>query len=241
MKFKSILLTLALLAPVGAAVAEEEVKVGGDSSFIPLTADKPYIFVIHQGRSTKVQRVQDPDYQLQGYFAKTARKCPPFCIQAITPDPDVKVIGEVELFDFLETQIREDTGMMIDARTESWFKKATIPGSVHYPFTLLSKDPGDPELEEVLEEFGAVERTDVGFFTRLLEKWGLKDTTHMTEDWDFRNAKNLVLYCNGPACGQSPRAIKGLLAADYPADKLFYYRGGMQMWQLWGLTTIQPE
>jgi len=49
-----------------------------------------------------------------------------------------------------------------------------------------------------------------------------------------------VLWCNGPACGQSPRAIRGLLKVGYPADRIYYYRGGMQMWQLWGLTTVIP-
>ncbi|RLA00490.1 MAG: rhodanese-like domain-containing protein [Gammaproteobacteria bacterium] len=236
------LVSALLLAQIGFVGAEDEVKVEavGDSSFIPLVKDKPYMFVIHDGNSVKVQRVQDPEYQLQGYFAKTARKCPPFCIQPIIPAPGVNVIGEVELFTFLETEIRDKTGIMIDARTPSWYSKATIPGSVNYPFSVLSKDPGDPELEEIIEKFGAVERIDVGFFTQLLERWGLADTTYLTEDWDFRGAKNLVLYCNGPACGQSPRAINGLLATGYPADKLFYYRGGMQMWQLWGLTTVVP-
>ena len=53
----------------------------------------------------------------------------------------------------------------------------------------------------------------------------------------------LQTYCSpgGPACGQSPRAIRGLLDAGYPGDKIRYYRGGMQMWQLWGLTTVVPQ
>jgi hypothetical protein len=54
-------------------------------------------------------------------------------------------------------------------------------------------------------------------------------------------AKDLVLWCNGPACGQSPRAIRGLLDVGYPGEKISYYRGGMQMWQLWGLTTVVPR
>jgi hypothetical protein len=27
----------------------------------------------------------------------------------------------------------------------------------------------------------------------------------------------------------------------YPAEKLYYYRGGMQMWQSLGLTTVLPN
>jgi len=223
------------------ATAEDEVKVGKEAGFIPLVKDKPYIYVIHDGSSVKVQRIQDPDYELSGYFAKTARSCPPFCIQPVTPDPRVAPIGEVELFDFMEGELRDGGGLLIDARTASWFNKATIPGSVNYPFTLLSKEPDSAEMDELLEKFGARERGDIGFFTRLMEQIGLADTKYKTEDWDFTNAKKLVLWCNGPACGQSPRAIRGLLAADYPGDKIKYYRGGMQMWQLWGLTTVTPK
>ena len=57
---------------------------------------------------------------------------------------------------------------------------------------------------------------------------------------DFTNAKELMLYCNGLWCGQSPRAIRNLLAAGYPAEKLFYYRGGMQAWLSVGLTEYVP-
>ncbi len=214
---------------------------GGGGDFIPLVKGKPYLHVIHDGRSIKVQRVQDTDYELQGYFARTARKCPPFCIQPIKPDPAVKPIGEVELFEFMEVDLRDGTGVLIDARTPSWFKKGTIPGSASYPFTLLSKAPESAEMEEILEKFGTKRREAPGFFTKLMEDWGLIDNEYLTDKWDFSQAKNLVLWCNGPACGQSPRAIRGLLAAGYPGAKIKYYRGGMQMWQLWGLTTIVPQ
>lgn len=221
-------------APVGAANP-------APADFIPLTPDKPYLHVVHEGRSVKVQRVQDPEYTLQGYFAKTARQCPPFCIQPLTPDPQVQVVGEVELFDFMETELRDGRGLLIDARTPAWYRKGTIPGSVNYPFTLFSKEPGDPQLDALLERFGAKRRGAIGFIERTLEKWGLADTSLKNDAWDFSAAKQLVLWCNGPACGQSPRAIRGLLAAGYPPSRLKYYRGGMQMWQLWGLTTVVPK
>ena len=207
---------------------------------IPLVVGKPYLHVVHEGRSVKVQRVQDPDYELKGYFAKTARKCPPFCIQPARPDPRGSGIGEVELFEFMETKLRDGTGVLIDARTRSWFRKGTIPGSVNYPFTLFDKEVDSPEVVDVLKTFGAREREEVGAVDKLLEDWGWVDVAHKTDDWDFTDAKDLVVWCNGPACGQSPRAIRGLLGLGYPGDKIKYYRGGMQMWQLWGLTTVVP-
>lgn len=234
-------LLAALLLPGLAGAADDEVRVGETTEFIDLLEGKPYLHVMHEGRSIKIQRVQDPDYELQGYFAKTARKCPPFCIQPIVPAPNVGVIGEVELFDFMETRLRDGSGILIDARTESWYQKGTIPGSVNYPFTLFSKDKDAPELVAALKRFGAQERGEVGAMERLLEDWGWTDAHGKTEDWDFSAAKELVFWCNGPSCGQSPRAIRGLLNLGYPGEKLKYYRGGMQMWQLWGLTTVVPQ
>ena len=230
----------ALLAAATWANADE-VRIGEATGFIPLVEGKPFLHVVHDGRSVKVQRVQDPDYELKGYFAKTARKCPPFCIQPVSPDPAVAGIGEVELFDFMETKLRDGSGLLIDARTESWYRKGTIPGSVNYPFTLFDKDSQDPGMAELLKAFGARERGEVGAVSRMLEDWGWSETRNKTEDWDFSEAKELVFWCNGPACGQSPRAIRGLLNVGYPGEKLKYYRGGMQMWQMWGLTTVVPR
>jgi hypothetical protein len=49
------------------------------------------------------------------------------------------------------------------------------------------------------------------------------------------------MFCNGPWCDQSPRALKNLVLLGYPPHKLNYYRGGMQLWQLLGLTAVVPE
>ena len=44
-----------------------------------------------------------------------------------------------------------------------------------------------------------------------------------------------IFFCNGPQCPQSSTAIKSLLDAGYPADKILYYRGGMHDWITLGL------
>ncbi|WP_159520183.1 rhodanese-like domain-containing protein [Sunxiuqinia indica] len=44
-----------------------------------------------------------------------------------------------------------------------------------------------------------------------------------------------IFFCNGPQCPQSPSAIRNLLEAGYPPDKILYYRGGMHDWVTLGL------
>ena len=229
---------LLMWVALGVAAEESEQGVSGE---ILLKPDKPYLHVIHDNRSIKVQRVQDPEYTMHGYFAKTARKCPPFCIQPLRVASGVETIGELEVFDFMENQLREGTGLLIDARTPEWFKRGTIPGSINIPFTRFAVGGDSKEMIELFESFGAVRRGDIGFVKQKLEEMGVLDSGLKNDKWDFTHAKDLVLWCNGPACGQSPRAIQGLLGAGYPPSKIFYFRGGMQMWQLWGLTTVASD
>lgn len=44
-----------------------------------------------------------------------------------------------------------------------------------------------------------------------------------------------VFFCNGPQCPQSSTAIRTLLEAGFPTDKILYYRGGMHSWITLGL------
>ncbi|MDA3819879.1 MAG: rhodanese-like domain-containing protein [Candidatus Delongbacteria bacterium] len=44
-----------------------------------------------------------------------------------------------------------------------------------------------------------------------------------------------IFFCNGPQCPQSPTAIRNLLSAGYPPEKILYYRGGMHDWVTLGL------
>ena len=185
---------------------------------VNISANLPSVTINYQGNNVKIERIQDTDNKLTNSFSKTSRKCPPFCVQPINAAPGVATVAEMELLDFLVTKARRGDGVLIDARVASFYKKGTIPGSVNIPFTVFTKDKSDPELGEALKQFGVVDK-GIGEF-------------------DFTNAKELMLWCNGPWCGQSPRAIKGLISLGYPASKLLYYRGGMQMWQVLGMKTV---
>ena len=50
-----------------------------------------------------------------------------------------------------------------------------------------------------------------------------------------------ILFCNGPQCPQSPRAIRELLDAGYPAQALAYYRGGMHDWVTLAMPTQRRD
>lgn len=67
-------------------------------------------------------------------------------------------------------------------------------------------------------------------YTKAKERVGELDQNQMS-----------ILFCNGPQCGQSPRAIRALLEAGYPAEKLMYYRGGMHDWMTLGLPVERTD
>lgn len=153
----------------------------------------------------------------------------------------VATVGEREVIDFIDTAHLHSRGVMIDLRTASAYNEETIPGSVNIPFEVFEKPAGDAELVSALESLGVVERQDVNPVIRALENMGLFNGDAKTDHWDFTNAKPLLLWCDGPRCEQSPRAINALLALGYPAGKLYHYRGGMQMWLSLGLGTVVPS
>jgi rhodanese-related sulfurtransferase len=44
----------------------------------------------------------------------------------------------------------------------------------------------------------------------------------------------IVVFCNGPQCAATPRAVENLLAAGFPPRRLLYYRGGVHDWATLG-------
>jgi len=186
-----------------------------------ITPDTPFVELELNDEFLVIERNPDADAVVPAAFAKTSRACPPFCIQPLHVAEGVETIGELELLAFLENEAQNGEGILIDARTPNFFEAGTIPGAINLPFTLLSNIESNPFIEPILTQLGGVKQAD-GSFT-------------------FDNATKLALFCNGPWCGQSPRAINNLISAGYPAEKLLYYRGGMQNWLMLGLTVVVPE
>ena len=171
------------------------------------------------GKIHRIIRNQDTSHRLTNSFSKTSRKCPPFCIHPMIAAPGIETVGELELMDFLKQLVEPGKGLLIDARIQKFFEKGTIPGAVNIPFTLFSAEQ-NPYIDKIHAVLGGVRKAD--------------------GKWDFSNALDLMLFCNGPWCDQSPRALKDLIKAGFPAQKLYYYRGGMQNWQSLGLTVELP-
>lgn len=51
--------------------------------------------------------------------------------------------------------------------------------------------------------------------------------------------KDIIAFCNGWWCGQSPTGIKSLIALSYPG-KIYYFRDGNQGWEDSGLPLVTP-
>ena len=190
---------------------------------VNITPEMESATVMHGGEEMQIMRNQNQKNTVNPAFAKTSRKCPPFCIQPSTLAPGVETIAEIEVIDYLKRMgAGDDSILVVDSRTPDWVVKGTIPGAVNLPWTVLNPARGaDPiSIGEILED---------RFNAKNLE--GL---------WDYSQAKTLIMFCNGMWCGQSPNNIKNLLKFGYPAHKIKWYRGGMQNWEILGLTTAKP-
>ena len=136
-------------------------------------------------------------------------------------DVDLETYGELEVLLTLKEMQKNPNVILVDSRMKKWFAYRTIPGAVNMPFEYFKKKKKyEFEFEYVMKYLGAVKDRD--------------------GDYDFTHAKTMVIFCNGPWCSQSPDMIFALLKIGYPAEKLKWYRGGMQDWLSAGMTTTRP-
>ena len=102
--------------------------------------------------------------------------------------------------------LTDPEAIVVDSRTPDWFAGGSIPGAVNIPYT---------QAPDRLDELGC----EIDF-----------------EGFVCDEARPVALFCNGLWCGQSPSAIRRMIAAGFPAEKIHYYRGGMQNWRMLGLS-----
>ena len=106
--------------------------------------------------------------------------------------------------------LQRGDAVLADGRIRPEYEAGTIPGAVSVPYT---------EAADRLGELGCEPDFD-GWLC------------------DVAAVPDVVLFCNGPWCGQSPTAARRMIEAGYPAERIFYYRGGMQNWHMLGLTVV---
>lgn len=191
------------------------------------------------GEDVEIMRNQDNKATINPAFAKTSRPCPPFCIQPDVIAPGVETIAENGMLSYLQKMSGgDDSILVVDSRTPDWVEKGTIPGAKNLPWTALNPAKGattDGIVEIMDQEFG-VKMADGKDSLDVDEAIAEGDTSGV---FDFSGAKTLVMFCNGMWCGQSPTNIRQLLKMGYPAEKIKWYRGGMQTWSVLGLTTVK--
>ena len=201
------------LALVAALAASPAVLAEGGSKKAMIAPGLFSFTVDHDGESVEVMRNQDPANTINELYSTTFRGMP----QPIRPfEPyDVETIAEREFVGYMQQSQEDENVLIVDTRTEGWHYRLTIPGSINVPYTAMKEEES---AVDAMDEFGVT-----------LSKEG---------KYDFSNAKTLAMFCNGYWCGQTPTLIRAMLEAGYPAEKIKYYRGGMQAWTSLGLTTV---
>ena len=186
---------------------------------VNITENLPKVDIDVDGEMIEIKRIQDTNHKLKNSYTRTSRPTPPFYIQPFEPIKGVETYGELEVLQFMQDKISQDEGMLIDARMQKWHKTGYIPTSVNIPFTIFLESKESPIIKKVLD---------------LLDV----DTEGK---YDFSDAKELVIYDNGPWDQQAVALMRDLIKLGYPKEKLHYYRGGMQFWQIVGLTLSHPK
>lgn len=187
---------------------------------VKITQKLPYVDVDVMGEPVRIDRIQDTKHKLTNSYSKTSRPCPPFCVQPFQPIQGIETYGELELLNFLKQDVSNNSGVLVDARLPKWYKEGTIPGAINLPFSILNPDTSNQYLQQVLPILGAKK---------------------VNGKWNFDDAQKLVVFDNGPWDQQGTRAMEHLVKIGYPKDKIKYYRGGMQYWQILGFKVLKQQ
>jgi len=133
---------------------------------------------------------------------------------------EIDTYGELEVLAFIKHMQKDDSMLLIDGRKQEWYDYRTIPGAINLPFHHF-KERKSFEFE----------------FEHALRILGVKINEDDTLEFD--NVKTIAVFCNGPWCSQSVAMIQALLDIGYPAEKMNWYRGGIQTWLAAGMTTTR--
>ncbi len=200
---------------VGALAALVVTSAPSTAQQTQITKDMAKASLTIKGQHITIERTQDPTTDPRLHAART---CPPNCITPMIAAKGVATVGELEVIDFLKTDVASGKGLLLDTRSPDGFAQGSIPGALNVPTETLGAE--NPYRDEILRALGG-------------RKTG--------ESWQFASATNLLMFADGPWSDQSARAIRELIAAGYPANKIRYYRGGLLAWETLGLTTTDKK
>lgn len=147
-------------------------------------------------------------------FARPSLSCEGSCLSPMSAAEGVTTIGELDVMSFMTEQVAAGSGLILDARMPEQRAVGFIPASVSVPVPTMAAD--NPYRVDILRALGAKTAAGVS---------------------NFSGAVELVIFDAGPGTTDAQRLISTLLDSGYPAEKVKYYRGGMQIWTALGLTT----
>ncbi|TYO90099.1 rhodanese-like domain-containing protein [Oceanicella actignis] len=169
----------------------------------PAAADAPEKLDILKGVKSVVVQTEDGPVEITRVMTDCALNAG--WLQPLVPVEGAHPATEIEVLEALN----DPDWVVVDMRTIEWRVKATIPGSIHIPYT---------EVAQRLDELGCA---------------------RAGQGWDCAKARHVVAFCNGPVCPQSPTALRAMAREGFPPERMHYYRGGMQDWLALGLTTVE--
>jgi rhodanese-related sulfurtransferase len=135
--------------------------------------------------------------------------------------PKIETVSEPEVLDFIQMMQDDPNMLLVDTRDEEWYRYRTIPGAINIHYMDIIDATLFPKA-----------------YRKALHTLGIKKINHQL---DFSEAKALLLFCNGAWCSQSPKMIKALLRLGYPPQKMKWYRGGMEDWLGFNMTTTRAK
>jgi rhodanese-related sulfurtransferase len=165
------------------------------------------------GQAFSIQQGQNGNASLPSTYSKTGRACPSQCIEPGNAAAGVATLTELDVFGFMQRSVSAGTGLLVDVRLPAEFSQGSIPGAISVPAPTLVAN--NPYLEDLLLALGA--KGAMG-------------------QMDFSGAFDLLIFDDGPWSPTAREAVQLLLDAGYPAQKILYYRGGLQLWHVFGLT-----
>lgn len=107
--------------------------------------------------------------------------------------------------------LNDKDAIIVDMRLDTEFFIETIPTAINVPYV---------DVEPHMDTLGCKRKA---------------------AKWDCSEVKKIYAFCNGPTCTKSPIGIRALISLGFPAEKIYYYRGGMLVWSAIGLTMVKGE